>query len=61
MVTKLYIVFVWTDQKRFKTDATFGQGFFEKGGKKSPNLRFHKCGLGLSRGNILNEIMILLL
>ena len=48
MVTKLYIVFVWTDlQERFKTEATFGRGFFEKGlGKKISNSPFSKMWTG---------------
>ena len=33
MVTKLYIVFVWSDQKRFRTGSTFGRGFFLKRGQ----------------------------
>ena len=39
----------------------FWAGIFFKKRTKSPNLCFPKCGLGLSRENILNEIMILLL
>lgn len=39
----------------------FWAGIFLKKRTKSPNLCFPKCGLGLSRENILNEIMILLL